>query len=258
MDPYLEQRWRSVHHRLITYAADQLRPCLPRELRPNIEERVFIETYEGEHRDIYPDVYVVEHPQKPERGLSPAPSVRSAVAEPILVHIAREPASQGYIEIIDAESGNRVVTVIEFVSPTNKLPGEGQGLYRKKQSQVISAGASLVEIDLNRTGKRSMFGPIESLQPRMRATYMACVTRGWNSDTAEFYPLDLREPLAAIRIPLRQSDADVALDLQALIDQVYENGGYETIDYSHTPLPPLDPENAAWAEQWLRARGALG
>ena len=29
MDPYLEQHWRSVHHRLITYAGDQLQSGLP-------------------------------------------------------------------------------------------------------------------------------------------------------------------------------------------------------------------------------------
>jgi len=86
---------------------------------------------------------------------------------------------------------------------------------------------------------------------------MACVTRGWKPDVAEMYPLRLAEPLPAIRIPLRQTDADVTLNLQALIDQCYENGGYDTIDYHQPPLPPLDPDGAAWAEKWLRARGVL-
>ena len=52
-----------------------------------------------------------------------------------------------------------------------------------------------------------------------------------NGASAEIYPLPLAERLPAIRVPLRQSDADVSLDLQALIDQCYENGGYDTIDY---------------------------
>ena len=86
---------------------------------------------------------------------------------------------------------------------------------------------------------------------------MACVTRGWKPDVAELYPLRLAEPLPAIRIPLRQSDADVTLNLQALIDQCYENGGYDKIDYRQPPVPPLDPDGAAWAEKWLRAKGVL-
>ena len=39
------------------------------------------------------------------------------------------------------------------MSPTNKLPGKGRKLYRKKRKEVIAAGASLVEIDLNRFGQ---------------------------------------------------------------------------------------------------------
>jgi hypothetical protein len=257
MDPYLEQHWHDVHHRLITYTSDQLRPALPRELRSRIEERVFIESDEGKHYPIFPDVHVVEYPRKQSGGSQPADDAAVAVAEPILVHVDREPASQGYIEIVDAGSGNRVVTVIEFLSPTNKLPGEGQTLYLKKQKDVIAAGASLVEIDLTRAGKRSLAGPVEMLHAVQRTTYMACITRGWKPGVAELYPLRLTEPLPALRIPLRQTDADVTLNLQSLIDQCYENGGYDTIDYRKPPVPPLDSEAAVWAEEWLRAKGML-
>ena len=257
MDPYLERHWREVHHALITYARDQLSPKLPRGLRPRIEERVFIEPDDGDFREIYPDVHMVEHPE-PHAGLEQhAEAIAVAVAEPILVHVKREPAPQGYIEIVDAESGNRVVTVIEFLSPTNKLSGEGQLLYLRKQKEVIAAAASLVEIDLTRTGKRLLAGPTAVLRASQRATYMACVTRGWKTDVAELYPLRLTEPLPAIRIPLRESDADTTLNLQALIDQCYENGRYDHIDYRQPPVPPLDPDGAAWAEKWLRAKGVL-
>jgi hypothetical protein len=67
--------------------------------------------------------------------------------------------------------------------------------------------------------------------------------------------LRLSERLPGIRIPLRQSDSDVPIDLQTVIDQCYENGGYDTIDYRRPPVPPLDPDMAAWADQWLRAKG---
>ncbi len=46
-------------------------------------------------------------------------------------------------------------------------------------------------------------------------------------------------------------------NLQALIDQCYENGGYDNIDYRQPPVPPLDPDGAAGAEKWLRAKGVL-
>ena len=257
MDPYLEQHWRDVHHALITYARDQLRPRLPRDLRSTIEERVFVESDVDDLHEIYPDMHVVEYPKKPSGEGQPAEGATIAVAEPILVHVDREPAPQGYIEIVDASSGNRVITVIEFVSPTNKLPGKSRKLYRRKQKEVIRSGASLVEIDLNRSGKRSLAGPTALLRSADRTTYMACIRRGWKRDVAELYPLRLAAPLPALRIPLRKSDTDVTLNLQALIDQCYENGGYDTIDYGQPPVPPLDPEGAVWAEKWLRAKGVL-
>jgi hypothetical protein len=59
-----------------------------------------------------------------------------------------------------------------------------------------------------------------------------------------------------IRIPLRADDSDIVLDLQELIDQAYESGRYDrTIDYTIPPLPDLDPDDAEWADQLLKAAG---
>ena len=41
-----------------------------------------------------------------------------------------EPARERFIEILDITAARRVVTVIEFVSPTNKLPGDGRDKYQ--------------------------------------------------------------------------------------------------------------------------------
>lgn len=253
MDPYLERHWRDVHHRLITYSADQLRPKLPGDLRPRIEERVFVETDEGDRRDIYPDLRVVEFPRTVGEGVRQ--EAGTAVAEPFIIPVNRDPSSQGFIQIVDLGDGNRVVTVIEFVSPTNKVPGEGFRLYAKKQNEVIGGGASLVEIDLTRGGQHVLAFPLINLAPRVRTSYMACVTRAGQADHAEVYRLPFRERLPVIRIPLRPTDADVPLDLKAIVDQCYENGGYDNTDYRRPPEPPLDPPEDAWAEELLRSKG---
>jgi hypothetical protein len=254
MDPYLEKHWLDVHHRLATYACDQLQRKLPRDLRARIEERVFVEFDDlGQYRGIHPDVRVIEHP-RPDTVAQP-PEGGVATAEPIVVQTADDPISQGYVEIVDASSGNRVVTVIEFVSPSNKVPGEGRDLYLRKQREVIRAKASLVEVDLTRAGQRCLAAKMTQIPPQYHATYMACVTRGWKWGSSEVYSLPLHESLPAIRIPLRQTDPDVSLDLQALIDQCYENGGYDTIEYHEPVQPPLEPADAAWAKEWLRSKG---
>ena len=64
--------------------------------------------------------------------------------------------------------------------------------------------------------------------------------------------MPLRAPLPKIRIPLRETDADAILDLQSLIDRVYRNGAYHIeIDYTKPPRPPLEGEEAQWAEKLL-------
>jgi hypothetical protein len=162
---------------------------------------------------------------------------------------------QGFIEIIDIKSGRRVVTVIELLSPSNKLRGPGRRLYLKKQAELRKGGVSLVEINLNRTGRHVLTVPFDQIPNGHRTAYAACIRRGWSPRELEYYPIPLRERLPAIRIPLRRDDPDVALDLQALVDHCYEAAGYDEIDYTEDPDPPLKPHDARWADALLREKG---
>ncbi|MEX0701345.1 MAG: DUF4058 family protein [Planctomycetales bacterium] len=62
-------------------------------------------------------------------------------------------------------------------------------------------------------------------------------------------PIDRRLPVIAV--PLRTGDADVLLDLQAVLNDAYDRGGYDIIDYRKPPQPPLAGELAEWADQLL-------
>jgi len=254
MDPYLEQYWRDVHASLIIYARDQLQPELPGNLRARVEERVVIEPGQDVQRSVYLDVRVVE---RGRGGASPGPAEPTvAVADPLVIHLPDEPATQTYLEIIDVGSGKRVVTVIEVLSLSNKLPGEGQDLYLKKRDELKQGGVSLVEIDLLRAGQRVLAVPPDRIPGSHRTPYQVCVRRAWQSTSLEIYRAPLRERLPILRVPLRQSDRDVLLDLQSLIDQCYCNGGYDDdLDYHLPPSPPLSPDDDAWADALLRSQG---
>jgi hypothetical protein len=253
MDPYLEQHWGDVHHSLVTYARDHLQKMLPKDLRARVEERVFVESLQDGRRPIIPDVRVLERMErKSKRGTAAMPL---ATAEPLILLIDEE-VTQGYIEIRDASSGHRVVTVIEVLSPANKVPGEGQEKYLQKRHELRDGRVSLVEIDLVRTGTRPLPVPLDTLPPPFRTTYHVWVRRGWELLKVEIYRAPLRERLPVIRIPLRQTDTDVPLDLQALIEECYRNGNYEDdIDYQADSYPPLDPSDARWANALLRKLG---
>jgi Protein of unknown function (DUF4058) len=180
MDPYLEQFWGDVHHTMINRSRAAIQKQLPDDLVARVDERVFVEPSVGVPRNIIPDVRVVERGQREEPVLRASNGI--AVAEPLVVHIEQDdPIHQGFIEIIDLKSGRRVVTVIEIVRPSNKVSGPGRDSYVKKQDELRDAGVSLVEIDLNRTGKRVMSAPFELIPDGHRTPYAACVRRGWKS-----------------------------------------------------------------------------
>jgi hypothetical protein len=67
--------------------------------------------------------------------------------------------------------------------------------------------------------------------------------------------MPLRERLPAVRVPLRPTDTDAILDLQALVAQADELGRHDDTDYTRDPDPPLEGEDAIWADGLLREKG---
>jgi len=257
MDPYLEAHWRDVHASLIIYARDALQGVLPSALRARVEESVLLETPAGfAAHPLYPDVRVVDYRPGRVRGLATSTAADVALMEPYRVLAESDPPTETYIEIIDRESGNRVVTVLEFLSPSNKSPGPNREQYLSKQRKVCASDANLVEIDLNRFGDHTLAFLLGSLPPAAHTSYMVCVRRATQRGEAEVYALPLWSRLPSVKIPLRPDDMDVRLDLQALVEQCYRNGAYEgTLDYSVEPDPPLLGAEKTWAEERLRELG---
>ncbi len=255
MDPYLERHWGDVHQAFITYARDQLQERLPEGLRARMQERVYIEDQDVPTA-YYPDVAVLERAGRERGPEAPAGRAGVAMVEPLIVPLPTGPARVGYIEITEIKP-ERLVTTIEVLSPSNKLPGKGRRMFVRKQRELRARRVNTVEIDLLRDGKSVLMVPPEHLDPLERATYQACVWRAWRPLQVEVYRLLLRERLPVIPVPLRPKDTDVPLDLQAILDQCYRNGGYEDIDYRAAPEPPLAPEEAAWADALLRAGPAV-
>jgi hypothetical protein len=254
MDPYLEQFWGDVHASLVLYARDQLQRLLPRDLRARVQERVFVDAPQTGERDVYPGVRIVERGRGPMVTTAPPSGV--TVAQPLILQLSDEPVTETFIEIIDVGSGRRVVTVIEVLSPANKRLGPGRDLYLRKQDELLAGQVSLVEIDLLRAGLSVLAVKPRRIPASYRTPYRMVVRRGWLPLQAELYAVPLRERLPAIRVPLRQTDADATLDWQPVLDRCYDNVGYQDdLDYEAEPDPPLPPEDAAWADTLLRQKG---
>ena len=260
MDPYLEAYWSDIHLKLLAFAGEALQPKLPPALRARNDESVWIEQDDG-HDEVYrriakPDVFVVEdRPADAGAAVMEAATLPARRVEPVTLSFRPNPPVHRWVQIVDASDGNRVVTVIEVLSPSNKRAGDLNDLYRRKLEDYADAGVSLVEIDLLRGSRQHLAVRTEIVPRARRAAYYACVRRGWAANEWKVYPMSLREPLPAIPVPLRRGDKAVWLELQPLIDRAYAAGAYDRTDYAKPARPPLRGEDAAWADALLREAG---
>lgn len=255
MDPYLERHWSDVHARLIVYASDQLQSQLGGPLRARVEERLIVEVPGLDDRNIYPDARVFEAKPSGRRGAALA--VMVTPAEPLVIEVPEERRTETYIEVLDRSAGERLVTVVELMWPSNKSRGPGRRAYRRKQRECVDAGVSLVEVDLTRAGRRAFTLEWDRVPAAYRTAYGACVYRpGEIRSRYELYAMPLRSRLPAIGVPLRPQDAAATLDLQPLLAQAYRNGAYDDLDYAVPPVPPLSADDAAWAATLARPPAA--
>ena len=222
-----------------------------------MEERVYLADEGGLAigQGRYPDVRVfqTEPAGVPSTGSSPI-----ALAEPEIMPLeaAPETLSETYIEIRDASTENRVVTVIEFISPSNKLNEDGRERYLRKARECRRAKVNLVEIDLTREGNRELLLPfVKRLRPP--PIYLASVERRIEGVRRELYRMSLEAPLKPIAIPLRKGDVTPLLELQPLIEQAYRNGRYWNMDYRRELEPSLPATEANWVAETLRTAGKL-
>jgi hypothetical protein len=54
-----------------------------------------------------------------------------------------------------------------------------------------------------------------------------------------------------IPVPVRAPDSDARLDLQFVLDRIYDDAGYADYVYDQDPHPRLSAEDALWARQFL-------
>jgi hypothetical protein len=255
MDPYLESSayWPGIHQRFITYLADDLADRLPPRYVAITGERV---TVDEPDRDIYPDVSVLERKDLPPAGNGPAAKGLLVRDPPLLVSIAPEEAREPYIEILPIDDQERVITLIELLSPSNKERGSRtRDQYRAKQREILAGKTHLLEIDLQRGGTHTVAVPRHRLRRRGRFDYVVALSRASNRGVSEVWPFTVRQRMPRISVPLEGEDPDIIIDLQPLFDRCYDRAYSRRIDYRLDPPLALQPADADWADALLREKG---
>ena len=249
MDPFLEAHWGDVHARLIVYACNQIQRQLPPGLVAGVEQYVSLEIDDEVFR-FRPDASVM----RTGTGGSAVATATMELVEADEPFIADEPESQRRIRIEDHDC--RLVTTIEFLSPTKKRSAADRDLFHHKQVGLVSRGVNLVEVDLLVPGQWTVFVREEQIPMKCRAPYRICVVRATRPERPECYAAPLQKTLPRIRVPLRATDRDIVLSLQDLISMAWEDGAFaRRIDYVHDELPQMTIEDAAWVAKQLTLQG---
>lgn len=252
MDPYLESPdiWPDVHHELISQIRSALNPALPPEYVARVELRVYITDEDDPAREVMvPDLRIEESRSTAAKKAKHVNGAGIALAEPeIIPNLIDDEIKEARLEIRHRKSG-ALVTIIEVVSPANKIRGAyGRESFVEKRREARAADVHWVEIDLLRGGVPSVAG----LKPSdYRIVMFRAKQRG-----GRYWRIDLREPLPAFGIPLRGKDADVPLELGKVLNAAYDHAAYDrSLDYSAEPEPPFAKQDKTWAHQVLRERG---
>jgi hypothetical protein len=250
MDPYIEDqgRWADFHSSLVTYCRDTLAARLPEDYVAQIGERVYLVTWQvDESRAILPDVAVLREDRPAREAAGERPGV--ATLEPVVIPYAnaQEQVRETWVDVLRLPD-ERLVTIIEVLSPTNKA-GSGRWEYLGKRRDVFEQPVHLVEIDLLVAGAR-----VPMARPLPRGDYYAIVARAGRRPDCEVYAWSMRDRLPTIPVPLLAPDPDVPLDLAELVAPAYEHGRYaRRLRYERPLTLPLRAEDRAWAEGLAQA-----
>lgn len=251
MDPYLEhpEIWPGVHLLLIAALAESLSP----QLRPNYSVSVEVRMYEttGEQSLLVgiSDVVVQKSQKRPVENPTKV-AVAPAAAQPVLVQVPMPvTVRQGYLEIREVSTRD-VVTAIELLSPINKRSGRGRQVYETKRERVLGSATHLVEIDLLRA-----YDPMPVYGEGRPSHYRILVSRSELRPQADLYKFNLTDRVPSFELPLKPNDRSLTVDLQALLDSLYERSGYDLkLDYQQAPVPALSADESAWLNSLLNEK----
>jgi hypothetical protein len=251
MDPYLEAQpfWADFHMAMILAMKIALNKRVPKRYSVWTDIHVWIHEPGSmvRRRPVRPDAFLVTDDAADKANLETTTAVMSAPAMATLP--TRRRTGNRYLKIKETRT-DRVVTVVELLSPANKKPGADRDDYLTKRNLNFAEQINLVELDLLRGGKRMPMGRPSPPD----AEYFTLVCRGMDFPKTGIWPMHLRDPLPDVPVPLDPEDDVVMLPLQECLAVAYDNGSYErTIEYSKPAKPPLPPRDAAWARELVAA-----
>ena len=161
-------------------------------------------------------------------------------------YVADGEHQEDYIEIVH-DSDDRLITLVDVVSPANKATAAGREAFQSTWRRGNQAGANLVEIDLVLQGQPLVEYSRDGLP---KWDYAVTVLRRKMPKQFEIYTSSLPKRLPRFKLPLAADERDAIVDLQAVFARCYDQGGFGArIDYQQAPSVALSDENRQLVER---------
>ena len=120
------------------------------------------------------------------------------------------------------------MTIVQLLSPANKLSGDGREQYERKRRSILASYTNLVEIDLLGAGETM---PV--VGNPLPTDYRILVSRGWRRPRAQLYTFGVRQPIPATAIPLDPDATEPVIDLNSVLHDVYRRARFDLrLDYA--------------------------
>jgi hypothetical protein len=177
--------------------------------------------------------------------LVPQPAATSVTVLEVDVPMQDE-VSENFLEIHEVKTG-KLITILELLSPVNKLHKQGREEYERKRGYVFRSWTNLVEIDLLRAGD-----PMPVVGAQVQSDYRILVSRGIQRPRASLIAFTLRQPIPAFTLPLLPGDDEPEVALNRILHALYQRARFDLrLDYTQAPIPPLAEADAAWARELI-------
>ena len=162
----------------------------------------------------------------------------------------QDEVSENFLEIHEVKTG-KLITIVELLSPVNKLHRQGREEYERKRGYVFRSWTSLVEIDLLRAGD-----PMPVIGTRVKSDYRILISRGTQRPRAALTAFMLRQPIPSFTLPLLPDDAEPEVTLDRILHDLYRRARFDLrLDYTQPPVPPLSEADTVWAQELMQASG---
>lgn len=250
--------WKAFHNLFLgeCYKAIQAR-LINTAYIADLEDTLKIQQLGEVFQRYYPDLLIStkDFSDVPDTNRSTAPQGITMTIPDVLTFVDNEPEP---MMLVISKTGGDPITVIELLSPSNKLPFRDYYHYRNKREMILAAGIAFVEFDFIHNQSPTLRYADYSKSEKGAFPFHVTVlipTPNIEIGMAQAFHFGIFDSLPTVSIPLLNSDV-VTLDLDAIYQKLFVDAFFALRIQSKQPsLATYHPDDREKILAHLRQNG---